>query len=147
MLKSDKEYAKIRSKLASWRQLRKRVNGLGRSFSISTDKVEDFIEEEILQVAQELQQFESFCFRDPDGPDGPFALLEKLRFISTALICARTSLGWTQAELAAATNLKRQQISRYENSNYQKITLPTLLLIARTLVAARKAKRERDARD
>lgn len=139
MNKSEREYAKIRTKVASWRQLRSRVNGIGRNFSIDTARVQVVIEEEILEAAKELDQFELFYYGDPDGPEGPFGLLKKLHQIPACLIYARAALGWTQSDLANRANLKHQQISRYENANYKNIGLANILLLAKILSEERRS--------
>jgi hypothetical protein len=125
MIKNDKQYQITKRKLKEFTDAlidienQKDLEPLLLSLHLNALKAQ------IQQLEDEIREFELL-----KAGEIKVLIINSPSEFSEALIKARISLGWSQAELAERLDLKEQQIQRYEACNYSTATFPKMLQVA-----------------
>jgi transcriptional regulator with XRE-family HTH domain len=84
------------------------------------------IRAQLVELERDIDHYERLARGEVD-------LSGTLRELGPLLVAARTVRGWTQAELGTRLGLSRQQIHRYEASQYEGAALRTILAVAQAI--------------
>ena len=125
-MNNEKEESERKRNLNRWLAFRRWALKNAKSFQIDGGNVIAAVDREIETATKQVK-----CFEELNDSD--FAAIQYAFELPHDLIAVRAILGWSQPLLGAQVGLTRQQISRYENSNYSDIALSKAILIAQVM--------------
>lgn len=134
-MNNNQEERERKRKLSAWLTFKRRTSQITANFQIDGSKIISAVDQEIETATKQVQSLDEI-------DDSDFSTLQYASQLPGALIEARAYLRWSQKELGAEVGLKKEHISRYENSHYCDIGLSKALRIAevlQTALAERKA--------
>jgi DNA-binding XRE family transcriptional regulator len=146
MITSDRQLAIKQRDLNKWQQLKKRTMEMAQKFELKDDELLLVFENRISDLSKQCQDYRGIrVVGSPQDPNDrsweAFEALTQCANLGQMLIKARIELGWSQAALAEAVGLQRQNLWRYEKSMYSKINLATAVKIAAVLLHGLSARR------
>ena len=145
MIRTEQERARLKARLMSWRRLKRHLVSLFSHWTMDEPGLLKHIAQEIERMENDLQLYECRLLLDPDEKENrigsapspsptPSHLRLNIESLGADLIKTRLSLGWSQADLANAAQLKQQQISRYELELYARANVCLVQRIAAVLI-------------
>jgi hypothetical protein len=126
---SEQEENERHQNLNRWLVFKRKTSQIAITCGIDVTQVATVIDQEIETASKRKAILDELTETD-------FAAIKHACDLPAALIHARLSLHWSQPMIGEQVGLKRQEISRYESSNYSNIGLAKAILIAQAFHAA-----------